>query len=70
MLLYLIKILFKYMFMIGIINMEMNGFCKYMYMYFWGKKGFLYNLYDGVLEYLCNVICICFSLNNFIKDIY
>lgn len=70
MLLYLIKILFKYMFMIGIINMEMNGFCKYMYMYFLGKKGFLYNLYDGVLEYLCNVICICFSLNNFIKDIY
>lgn len=70
MLLYLIKILFKYMFMIDIINMEMNGFCKYMYMYFLGKKGFLYNLYDGVLEYLCNVICICISLNNFIKDIY
>lgn len=40
MLLYLIKILFKYMFMINIINMEMNGFCKYMYMYFWGKKDF------------------------------
>lgn len=56
--------------MIGIINMEMNGFCKYMYMYFLGKKGFLYNLYDWVLEYLCNVICICISLNNFIKDIY
>lgn len=70
MLLYLIKILFKYMFMIDIINMEMNGFCKYMYMYFWGEKGFLYNLYDWVLEYLCNVICICISLNNFIKDIY
>lgn len=28
------------MFMIGIINMEMNGFCKYMYMYFWRKKDF------------------------------
>lgn len=26
------------MFMKGTINMEMNGPCKYMYMYFWGKK--------------------------------
>lgn len=56
-LLYSTKILLKYMFMIGTINMEMNGPCKYMYMYFWGKKGSLYNLYDGVLEYLCNATC-------------
>lgn len=27
------------MFMIDTINMEMNGPCKYMYMYFWGEKG-------------------------------
>lgn len=69
-LLYSTKILLKYMFMIGTINMEMNGPCKYMYMYFWGKKGSLYNLYDGVLEYLCNATCTCIPPNNLTKDTY
>lgn len=69
-LLYSTKILLKYMFMIDTINMEMNGPCKYMYMYFWGKKGSLYNLYDGVLEYLCNATCTCIPPNNLTKDTY
>lgn len=58
------------MFMIGTINMEMNGPCKYMYMYFFGEKGSLYNLYDGVLEYLCNATCTCIPPNNLTKDTY
>lgn len=39
-LLYTTKMLLKYMYMnmIGTINMEMNGPCKYMYMYFSKKK--------------------------------
>lgn len=69
-LLYSTKILLKYMFMIGTINMEMNGPCKYMYMYFWGKKGSLYNLYDGVLGYICNATCTCIPPNNLTKDTY
>lgn len=69
-LLYSTKILLKYMFMIDTINMEMNGPCKYMYMYFGGKKGSLYNLYDGVLEYLCNATCTCIPPNNLTKDTY
>lgn len=69
-LLYSTKILLKFMFMIGTINMEMNGPCKYMYMYFLGKKGSLYSLYDGVLEYLCNATCTCIPPNNLTKDTY
>lgn len=69
-LLYSTKILLKYMFMIDT-NKHGNEWTLQVHVHvFLGKKGSLYNLYDGVLEYLCNATCTCIPPNNLTKDTY